>query len=486
MLSPTYYDVSTVADCLSQFPPGPLDEYRKRSSFDWRKMKLALEGEDVIKFKFEVWSKLQSDPLFHRTPWEELSRHEQRRITSLRLRRLLEFQFTSENDYLANPYLVPAFVQAMGQYSWSLALKRMLGVEYFALSAKAGYSKSDEIMNEVTNFKAVGALSITEMAHGSNTKKLQTTATFDPKTQEFLLNTPNLEATKVWSGALAQTATHAIVFAQLYTPDNICHGLHSFMVPVRNLQNLHIYKGVTIGDMGGKLGLNGVDNGFMSFSNYRVPKSSLMGHSATVTEDGRYISRVKDKSKRLGYTLGVLSTGRIFITLMSLTNLQTALCIAVRYSAVRKQFGPSKEELPVLEYQSQHWRLLRYIAASYVMQNFFGSLFRDYVDFVAQAVTASLDYQIRIGAEIHSLSSCGKAISSWLTRDGIQECRECCGGHGYLQAARFGELRDDHDANTTYEGDNNVLLQQTSNYLLKFYKEKVEDNQTNILSVSVC
>ena len=29
-------------------------------------------------------------------------------------------------------------------------------------------------------------------------------------------------------------ATHAVVYAQLYTPDGTCHGLHSFVVQVRD------------------------------------------------------------------------------------------------------------------------------------------------------------------------------------------------------------------------------------------------------------
>lgn len=83
-------------------------------------------------------------------------------------------------------------------------------------------------------------------------------------------------------------------------------------------------------------------------------------------------------------------------------------------------------------------------------------------------------FQTQAVSEIHALVTSSKALSTWTARDAIQEAREACGGHGYLKASNLGELRNNHDPTVTYEGDNNVLGQQASNWLLKQWNDNVE------------
>jgi hypothetical protein len=52
---------------------------------------------------------------------------------------------------------------------------------------------------------------ISLIGHGTNAKDMQTTATFDKESGDFVLNTPSFEAAKAWAGNLGKTCTHAIV-----------------------------------------------------------------------------------------------------------------------------------------------------------------------------------------------------------------------------------------------------------------------------------
>ena len=59
------------------------------------------------------------------------------------------------------------------------------------------------------------------MGHGTFIRGLETTATYDANTEEFVLHSPTITAYKWWPGGLGKTANYAIVMANLITSDGV-------------------------------------------------------------------------------------------------------------------------------------------------------------------------------------------------------------------------------------------------------------------------
>lgn len=176
----------------------------------------------------------------------------------------------------------------------------------------------------------------TELGHGSNVQGLETTATFDKATDEFVFHTPSIRATKWWPGGLGLFATHAVVMAKLIL-DNKPHGVQAFLIPIRDRATHRLFPGLEVGDMGPKLGYSSVDNGWLSFNQYRVPRSALLSRFVSVSREGEF-ELLGDP--RLIYQ--IMSITRMMICFGASICLYRSARIATRFAVCRRQFATSK------------------------------------------------------------------------------------------------------------------------------------------------
>jgi len=135
---------------------------------------------------------------------------------------------------------------------------------------------------------------------------------------------------KFWIGAAAQTANMAVIWAQLYIGEK-CHGVHAYVVPIRDPQTHKLLPGVLIGDCGPKNGVNGIDNGFIILDRVRIPKNNQLDKISGVDDSGNFRTAVANDDKRFGVHLSALSGGRYMIAANCMSMSLQAVVIAVRY-----------------------------------------------------------------------------------------------------------------------------------------------------------
>ncbi|KAL3665480.1 hypothetical protein V7S43_009515 [Phytophthora oleae] len=312
------------------------------------------------------------------------------------------------------------------------------------------------------NYRVIGAYAQTELGHGSNVQGIETVATYDKATQEFIIHSPTLTSRKWWPGCLGKTATHAIVIARLFL-DGKDMGLQSFIVQIRSLIDHKPMPGVNVRDIGPKIGFNAIDNGDCSFHNVRIPRENMMMRYAKVLSDGTF---VKPKSNKLVYLTMVQVRATLLKTLGE--RLAAASTITARFSAARLQGRkPSQEgEFQVLDYQNQQHALFPLIAITYASQ-FAGAAVVTMHDSALNSIKrGDDDFTARL-AELHAVSSGLKAWISDKASEGIEICRRLCGGHGFSQSSSLGHLFAEIAGANTFEGTSDVLVQQHARYLLK-------------------
>ncbi|HEX2248680.1 MAG TPA: acyl-CoA dehydrogenase [Arthrobacter sp.] len=325
----------------------------------------------------------------------------------------------------------------------------------------------DKWLPGIMNLEIPGAFAMTETGHGSDVASIGTTATYDPQSQEFVLHTPFRAAWKDYLGNAAKDGIAAVVFAHLITR-GVDHGVHAFFVPIRDdLRNF--LPGVGGEDDGLKGGLNGIDNGRLHFDHVRIPRTNLLNRYGDVDEDGTYSSPIASPGRRFFTMLGTLVQGRVSLDGAAVAASKVALSIAVKYANERRQFNAASDttEEVLMDYQRHQRRLLPRLATTYAASFAHEELLEQFDGVFSGAHDTDEDRQ-----DLETLAAALKSLSTWHALDTIQECREACGGAGFLAENRLPSLHADLDVYATFEGDNNVLLQLVAKRLLADYAKE--------------
>ncbi|MET0300111.1 MAG: acyl-CoA dehydrogenase, partial [Flavitalea sp.] len=366
-----------------------------------------------------------------------------------------------------------AIMETLSYHDLSLVIK--FGVQ-FGLWGMSVYSLGTEkhhrkYLADIGSLKIPGCFAMTETNHGSNVKGIETTATYDHSKQIFIIHTPYPDARKEYIGNAAMHGRMATVFAKLIIAGKD-YGVNAFVVPLRD-ESGNTLTGVTIGDCGLKMGLNGVDNGTIIFDNVVIPKENMLDKFASVNDAGEFESPIPSDNRRFFTMLGTLVGGRIGIPRSSLAAAKSGLTIAIRYSDTRRQFGPEGgAEVPILNYRMHQRRLMPLLARTYALH--FG------LQYLTSRFLSRTENEMQ---EIEALAAGMKSYATWSARDVLQECREACGGKGYLAENRIGALKNDTEIYTTFEGDNTVLMQLVAkNRLAEFRKAFGKMNAMGMIS----
>ncbi|XP_071957287.1 peroxisomal acyl-coenzyme A oxidase 1-like [Antedon mediterranea] len=429
---------------------------RNKATFDYINLTYLIDGsKEKTERRRYIQSLVENDPDFQHKPLAFMTR-EERYSNSIRKAILAVKKMDALG--LNDPWEMEIYKGAANR-SEDPSLTLHASMFLHAIINQMDTDQQAKWSEQTFGYTIIGTYAQTEMGHGTHLRGLETTATFDPKTNEFVLHSPTLSSIKWWPGNLGKTVTHAAVAAQLYSQGK-CHGVHMFMVQLRSLEDHQPLPGIELGDIGPKLGYSNIDNGFLRLKNYRIPYDNMFMKYSKVQRDGTYV-----KPPRAKLTYGSMVLIRSFIVGSMGAQLAKGATISIRYSAVRRQseMELGAQEPQVLDFQSQQLKLLPYLATAYAFI-FAGKKMKDtYI----QSSNAISEGDFSVMPELHATSAGLKAFTSWVANEGLEIQRMSCGGHGYSQASGFPELYATTVPACTYEGENTVMMLQTARFLMK-------------------
>lgn len=457
-----------------------VDELVKGTDFPIAETRIVLHGGGENYSNYKKWCVLfDREPLFDRTDDAFLSRPDLLKKNVQRSLRAIEIM-KANRDFLA----AHSPVHGDGGFAAHRVTATHSGVaDHFALFVMTlmGQGTPEQLrewLPKALNLEIIGTYAQTELGHGSNVRGLETIATFDQATDEVIIDMPTLTAMKWWPGALGILATHAVVYARLIVNKKDL-GFHAFMVQIRDERHKPL-PGIEVGDIGPKMGGNGMDAGYLRIRNVRVPRFNMLAKFQQLGRDGSY-KVVPIQLAKIAYA--TMMKTRVLLSLAAAYNLAKGLTIALRYNSFRRQGfvdgkkGIASGELVILDYPIQQYRLFMPLAACFGIA-FAGfkllDLLKDFDNAVKKAGKDLDKVDTNMLPELHATSAGLKAFGTEMACNGLEEARRCCGGQGYSMASGIAGIVLDYLPNVTYEGDRLPMALQTARALVGVLAGKVK------------
>ncbi|PLW23755.1 hypothetical protein PCASD_01994 [Puccinia coronata f. sp. avenae] len=456
--------------------PSPMETLaneRRHCPFDlWRMTCVLHGGEKLVLLKDKFMQEIERDPAFRLDDIHDLTKDQIRERTMAKFANMVHYVTTERLDVFTKRMELigiadPAFWTRFGvHYGLFLgAIRSGATANQFSYWLDKGVLG----LNGIT-----GCFAMTELAHGSNVAGLETTATFDEQADEFVIHTPTISATKWWIGGAAQTATHCSAFARLIIKGKD-YGTKTFIVPLRDPRNFSLLPGINIGDIGKKMGRDGIDNGYIQFTNVRIPRAYMLMKHTQVTREGKVF-----EPPLAQLTYGALLQGRTAMVADGANVAKKALTIAIRYGAIRRQFktGNNPFETKLLDYTTHQRRLMPLVAQAIAMgftalrmTEMFEKLSEELESFDSSSDKEHTERVLETLKETHASSAGLKAFSTWQCLETIDKCRQSLGGHGYSAYAGLAAMYADQAVQCTWEGDNTILSLQAGRSLVSAYQD---------------
>ena len=500
---------ATAADITS--PPDTtdsqlaLDAERATATFATADLTHFLDGSaGTSELKAMVAVTIAADPVLNPPNVHALSRHQQRTASMLKIKQCAEmvreqlasqpqpstaiapFASTTGSDKReggggdragVGKAFEDAFYGLMSLLdpSWSIRM----GVHYGLFASSINSQGSDEqrqrYQRRIAEMRVIGCFAMTEMGHGSNVSAIETTATYDARRGCFVLHSPTLTSTKWWIGGAAHMATHAAVYAQLIH-NSTKRGVYCFVVQIRDSTSGRVVPGMTIGDMGEKMGRQGLDNGFIRFDRMVVARECMMSRWAEVDAAGEWVEKAGAGGRT---TYAALIATRVELFGQCSDVLKLAVTIAVRYGCVRRQGwrGGQRgvgDEVRLMDYETHQRRLLPIVAHAVAIQ-LTAKRVQSTVDAMLISLTSATSSSQSTASSsvlsalesVHATTAGMKSFATSYVNDAIEVCRQSLGGQGYSVYALLPGVRADWAVMCTWEGDNTVLALQCAKHMLR-------------------